>query len=128
MERKEFRIGNAIIRKYLDREEIDTISGYDLWHSEKLNDPIHLMEWNSLKPIPLTKEWFDKHAPCQDNDGYNYFPHPAIPNLRFYLHEDDYIQEVKFECAVMANYEHVKSVHLFQNLYWSLTGQELPLT
>lgn len=68
MDAKELRIGNLINRKYLNRVEIDTVSGYDLWYSEKLNEPNHLVEWNAISEIPLTIDWLLRLGFKKDED------------------------------------------------------------
>lgn len=78
-----------------------------------------------LKPIALTKEWFKKHATCKDDYECYYFPHPTVEGMRFYLTNAGYIQESSDDYSRITNFEHIKSVHLFQNLYYSLCGTEL---
>ena len=77
MNSKELRIGNLVNRKYSDDTiKIDSITGYDLWHSEQLSDVRHLVEWNSLHPVPITDEWLLKFGFWKDNLNNTYLIGP----------------------------------------------------
>lgn len=127
MDAKELRIGNYIsrldlgnnlsrIEKIIALEEMATTTG-----------PIKVRcEYDELSPIPLTKEWFEKNAPCKDEYECYYFQHPTNENIIFYLTDAGFIQEVIHTYDLII-FEHVKTVHQFQNLFFALTNTELTI-
>ena len=76
---------------------------------------------NDLFSIKLTKDWMKKLGGVQDENGDIYVPHLSSSHLRYYLIETKdsvFIQLTKGMYAPMANYRHISTVHLFQNLYF----------
>ena len=114
MKASELRIGNYIYRKNFNNELIiSKITGYDLWHSEKLNEANHLVEWNSLLEIPLTKEWLIKFGfkPfCKDWQLHGIIIHTR---KRGFIINKSTIQ--------------MEYVHQLQNYVFAKTGKELTL-
>lgn len=138
MEARELRIGNLVYREAMfDGGVIETITGYDLWHSEKLDEVNHKVEWESLKPIPLTEEWLLKF-------GFEKVSNSPAPNFSYqrsnvkvvdfeYKATGDYFRgwlvptygEKDF--CMNGNFAEIKFVHQLQNLYCALTNTELTI-
>lgn len=128
MKANELRIGNLI--KRIHSNSFDKVNGYDLLHSEKLNDVNHLVEWNDLEPILLSAEWLIKagfkrtenispgRAPVK---WEKYFTHEELWDLVFLLDENNF----RIDWTSSISYGQCKYVHQLQNLYYSLTGEEL---
>lgn len=138
MKPTELRIGNLVNHTSYDSSiTIHTISGYDLWHSEMLNDVNHLVEWNSLTPIPLTEEWLIKFGFKKNFiKGISVF---EFKLLEFSITTCEKImvdgQNAEGNLCLMlfygnpaSGYERSKTIyfiHQLQNLYFALTGKEL---
>ena len=82
--------------------------------------------FKDIKPIPLTKEWFLKFGAEKDKYGDLCIIDPTGINTAFYLVEG-FIQWTKDCVSPIANFEHVKYVHQFQNLYFIKTDKELKM-
>lgn len=119
----ELRIGNWINRN----GTADKITGYDLWHSEQLNDACHLVEWNSLNPIPLTEEWLLRFGFERSSDMYEFY-HIKILNewTRIFYNTKHQVAELIISMHGVV-IKHIKYVHQLQNLHFTLTGKELPI-
>lgn len=113
--KKEFRIGNLINRNYLSKSELDTISGHDLWHSEKLNEPIHSTEWNSIEPVKLQPHILQMFGFKRVFEGGT-----AYKCNEFWIHDFE-------EYGIFSGIGHIKLeyAHQLQNLYFAFTGEEL---
>ena len=117
MTANELRVGNSLIDSR--NNEIHVVSG----------NSIHSMQYTGsteiLKPIPLTEEWLLKF-------GFKYNSYSS-----YNLFINDFLLVVSFEdynCNVFIgvsyddiDFKHIKHVHQLQNLYFSLTGDELTL-
>lgn len=123
MKAEGLRIGNYVKRNFtLDGDsEITKITGFDLWHSEKLDDVNHLVEWKSLEPIPLTEEWlvklgFDKSRSTR-NLLFDYIIYFERQGDSLYL------------CNNQTKVQYlIEFVHEAQNIHLDLTGEELTVT
>ena len=82
---------------------------------------------SDIEPIKLTEESFIKCGAIKDENDDLYVQHPRNEQLRFYL-VAGFIQLTVGDCCPMSNYNHIDKVHLFQNLYFFETGEELELT
>jgi len=104
MKATELRIGNWVNNGEQLYYVIDTSSMMDLMNEAQVNEGL-----TGLKPIPLTEEWLEL---------FNWNP-PKDIGVSFSLTTD----EIHF---VAGNYyKKIEYVHQLQNLYFSLTGQEL---
>jgi len=116
MKAKNYRIGNLV--KYDNRVfEIDTIAKvFPTLNTTEFG--IGVVDWNNIKPIPLTEEWLikfgfevyefdDKEKQYRINDRLL-----VVRNNVFY----DYGSRVE-----------LKYVHQLQNLFFALTQKELTL-
>ena len=116
MEQKELRIGNSIYDT-LDREEREVC----------LADYLREHNFNSfadLKPNLLTEEWLLRSGikleciPKAHRGKYYQFTIDGI--LYYYFTDKNQIEKHRSHMIY-------KYVHSFQNLYFALTGKELPL-
>lgn len=87
---------------------------------DKMPDYYH----KSIKHIPLTEEWLIKLGGEKDESGDAYVSVNRERNLRLYL-KNGHALLCKGDCCPMFEYEHIDKVHLFQNLFNALTGEEL---
>jgi hypothetical protein len=112
----EFRIGNFV--EYDNRIfEIDVIS--DIYPT--LNTPIFgigVVDWNNIKPIPLTEELLLKFG----------FKKCDLGGFSIKTDKYEYIEfnSVLF-CWVNGTKKPIKYVHQLQNLYFALTSEELTI-
>jgi len=120
---KEFRIGNLIYREFSrDNKELSTITGYDFLHSEKLNEPNHLVEWKSLSPVPISNDILVEY-------GFEKVDH--IGGYSFWLLKRDKVSIYIYDTRTELNGKWVKHIKYFneiQNLYFSASGEELVKT
>ena len=140
---KEFRIGNLV--EYDGRVfEIDSVSEV-LPTLNTIEFGIGVVDWNNLKPIPLTEDWLVRF-------GGEKLPYHNILNSIFFKVGRNRIvsvgnvgtpNEMIWLCQVNAtndkiiddliclrnyDYDGYTPVHTFQNLIHALTGTELTLT
>lgn len=107
MEENEFRIGN-----YYQLEK--SVLGGGVCRIKNLVDfmtAVELLETNSIKPIPLTEEWLLKlgfKRFCKDFSKKGVIIHTR---------ERGYVLRKSVPI--------IKTVHQLQNLYFTLTGEEL---
>jgi len=114
---RDLRIGNSIYRQFSrDDKELSTITGYDFWHSEKLNETNHLVEWQSLSPIPITEEWLVKLGFVNNELGRLW-----LYKGQWYLCPED--APTENQCIPIK----IEYVHQVQNWHYLLTGEELTL-
>jgi hypothetical protein len=116
MKAEELRIGNCV--NYFNDGEHSLIRILD-WGYAHLNDASSI-DYELLKPIPLTEEWL----------------------LKFGLNSSDYITLDKEECILIDIHQntvwignkkafqyavgvYIKHLHQLQNLYYALTQKEL---
>jgi hypothetical protein len=130
----ELRIGNLVNRKFIDGVKQDTITGFDLWHSEKLNEAIHLYEWSIISEIPITEErllkfGFEKHTQdifsisiCESN-----LKRLVIFNISSTKYGVGFVDYYTGKENSETLPTELESVHQLQNLYFALTGEELTI-
>ena len=140
MKANELRIGNLIygidrgtdihipITEPLKVLQIELFKSYVLPLGK---NPATEARWNKINnvdisPIPLTEEWFLKFGAEKDKYGDLCIIDPTGINTAFYLVEG-FIQWTKDCVSPIANFEHVKYVHQFQNLYFIKTDKELKM-
>jgi hypothetical protein len=126
MEAKEFRIGNLINYRIVDkmdeRQEWLEVSeiDYDDLRIFGIKDKID----NDYQPIPLTEEWLLKFGIKNANFIHEIKPQIvhiySINKWFFAINEDGNIRMLH-----PVNEINIKYVHQLQNLYFALTGTEL---
>ncbi len=94
---------------------------------------IGVVDWNNIKPIPLTEEWlirfgFNTWKGWLCLDAFS----PGHPSQRFDLYwskEDGFNCKSRYQGDVELGYKmrHIEHVHELQNLFYSLTGEQLTL-
>lgn len=131
MNKKEFRIGNAISIK--ETEAVTFIT--HLHPFDFSTDLFSCLGYDEINPIPITEEWLLKCGieSCMDDPECKGFLEPngeyILPklcdNLRLsVLFGFDKNHPVYVEVGDDPLY-HIKYVHQLQNLYFALTGEEL---
>lgn len=120
MESNELRIGNLV--EYDNRIfEIDSVAK-EFPTLNTIEFGIGVVDWNNIKPTPLTEEWLYKFGFIKEGfiDGtYNFF-HENMYGNNCLLPTGD-----GFELLI-GNTE-IFYVHQLQNLCFALTGKELEL-
>jgi hypothetical protein len=117
MDAKELRIGN-----YVDIDNtiqtIDMNIMFDFDEGGWYIDDLHLTK---VKPIPLTEEWLVRFGfvYCKNYDEYRYKEKTNWFGI-FKSEDDDWLFEKPNMSSVV-----LPSVHQLQNLYFSLTNEEL---
>lgn len=130
----ELRIGNYIYDHNNEARQVayvgDTIGLHnDIGGTQKYqHNPIFSRDINELKPIPLSEEWLLKFGFAVD-DAYGVFIY-----MNKHDHDTDKISfrnSEGFVCYHVMQYrslcKHIKYVHQLQNLFYSLTGEELKI-
>jgi hypothetical protein len=118
----ELRIGNLVYRdSWNDSRSIDIITGYDFWHSQRLDRVESQVEWGSLSVIPLTEEILLKCG-FEKLGGDNYSIGRISLGLNYNISID--IDYVPIHCLNGK----IKYLHQLQNLYFALTNEELEIT
>jgi hypothetical protein len=104
----ELRIGNFV--EYRCYDELATPKEEWVLNPIDIDDLIYLFETpnpTDYRPIPLTKEWMRK------------FKFPSNDPILLYNSDGD--------AVYLSDFDHIKYLHQLQNLYHSLTGEELTL-
>lgn len=122
MKANELRIGNLILIKYPHNKDfIVTVitSGDDI--NACLRSPIY------FNPIPLTEEWlgklgFEPHFDKIEEINYFCYKDFVIENEFFCF---GYADAIVYDLLRVNKKNPLKYVHQLQNLYFSLTGDEL---
>jgi hypothetical protein len=117
MRAEELRIGNLIKGHYDDKSDIVKVIGYDpwenfIWAEGSLNPEFY----EEFSPIPLIEEWLVKFG-FKFSEPFQWWYHDKF---EFTIDEGG---ESKFECSCHP----ITTVHQLQNLYFTLTGQELTI-
>ena len=141
MKANELRIGNYIIEN-IETDIIGKVKGVNSYEADNTERVVYTERQTTLEefiqPIPLTEEWLYKfdlikrnytkdmpeglQRPDVDEDGNIYYTWvKGAFNLE--IQESG---EIWFD--VYSHYIHIKYVHQLQNLYFSLTEEELILT
>lgn len=123
MKANEFRIGNYV--SFEDRIfKIDSIANvFPTLDTAEFG--IGVVDWNNIKPVPLTEEWLLNFGFNKKVDEY-VFQDYAIEDIHngvtWILKEFDYDSVCFVAIGKGINY-----VHQLQNLYFALVGEELEL-
>ena len=96
---------------------------------------IGVVDWNNIRPIPLSEDWLLKMGFVRHDDGsvsaqFSYGVNPVTHDYLIYLkwikdYENDYSLK-GFPFFLNGHFE-ITSVHQLQNLTHSLTGEELTI-
>ncbi len=80
---------------------------------------------STYNPIPLTEEWLLKFGYLQHPSTYEEAHTIDYTNGLSYIDMAD--QNITFRGIGKVDFNRIKYVHSFQNLYFALTGQELTI-
>jgi len=122
---QDLRIGNliALKGKIVKISAIDHTGGIDYKHidDKQENEFIRNLYDPSALPIPLTEEWLERLGFVYKDKGFEGWYSPMVKGLSVRV----YVSEKAFK------YSHsvtpILFVHQVQNLYHTLTGEELTL-
>ena len=121
---KDFRIGNLVkLPIYYDESEsCHALTGLDDEHPYVKCITMDYLEWDEIKPLPLTEIWFLRLG-FQKSDGYY-----MIANTGFYF-------GISLDGKAMFMFEEentcpsrIEYVHQLQNLHRYFTGIELEIS
>lgn len=133
MKIEELRVGNYVRVKYYAYDEVDTynkITGITEEHPFVNTIVFDYLEYDEIEVIPLTEEWLLKFGFVKDNNG-NYWidlqTHylELIPSNSYWYPVYAQVPEMSSEEEQSVSLNRIKNVHQLQNLYFTLTGQEL---
>jgi hypothetical protein len=119
MKANELRIGNWV---YYSRQNPPINTGY---YEEQFNF-LRIRDIDYLHPIPLTEEWMLKFG--FECDAYTTFSKQVSKYAYILISFDDYAKTTLSESVSVADHDltiKCEYVHQLQNLYFSLTGEEL---
>jgi len=126
----DLRIGNWVYQKCTDEQRM--VTPHDIYHYAFPDDSRHVVELNDLHPIPLTPEIL---LAC----GFESYPDGGnVYSTYGYQHDDsDFFLQIDWRrrdagwwpMIKFSEFEvigiNIKHLHQLQNLYYSLTHQEL---
>lgn len=121
----ELRIGNLVI--YASKiVEIEGINKNTIYHSKGQFDQNIEPAYEPFRQIQLTEDWLLKFGFIKDQpEGWFYKQPIDILNQRFLLFKH---KDLPYYYADGCFSPYLKYVHQLQNLYYSLTGEELRLS
>jgi hypothetical protein len=128
MKAAQYRLGNIIEELKFGKWEqttVSTLTEDDIGYVNMTYDADGCKEYAQTRPIPLTEEWLMKFGFENISDGnYNQWQKdtpgkPTIELIRRYSREHFEVYSYK-QLGIDTLY-----VHQLQNLYFSLTGEEL---
>lgn len=114
MNAKEFRIGNFLERD----DEVFAANAYTLLLLERGDIEVN--------KILITEEWMQKLGGKRDEFNDLFIHEDETYDIRLYL-TNGFIQRCKGHCCTLSNFEHIKYIHLLQNLFFDHTAKELEL-
>lgn len=133
MKESELRIGNIIYRVNYDVIDAITTKLAHVVDLTTLTNIEHIKD--GYEPIPLTQQWLEKlgFSDKEYKDGYIGIDVKSNMTIDFVLtkpetlygHQKFFIWEYKQGCLPLMT--HLQYVHQLQNLFFSLTGQELTI-
>lgn len=82
-----------------------------------------------FKPIPLTEEWLIKFGFCDENNVFMniHKTHDNLNNINFEWNNEDSSVYITDDDGEILSFVETKYVHQFQNLYFSLIGNDFTL-
>lgn len=128
MKATELRLGNLINTKNpnmnpfkIEAIEREKAGGYNNFGS--------FVYWycNDFEPIPLTEEWLLKFGFAHKFDNIYTYPFRISDNLVVEMKFEGWAENISLFTNGFFSSNSVKYVHQLQNLYFSLTGQELTI-
>lgn len=124
----ELRIGNKLFHIYDDWPEETVVEGieYDKVHIQTSTGGGTTVNISEVEPIPLTPEWLEKFGFTKDMGGGGGLLEFENGFICFYDMEAPLVAYTN-ERIKGAPMPHLKYVHQLQNLYFSLTGEELTI-
>lgn len=129
MKASELRIGNVVCfygnKKPLVIKEISTESKNG-WLRGYVVDNGNKTAIDCLRPEPLTEEWLLKMGFEIASRGHLVIAFNE-DNVKFEIHSENDGETYKLS-HYSNGFKHIKYVHQLQNLYFSLTGEELQIT
>jgi hypothetical protein len=116
---KELRIGATyeFIDGYLFQGEIRSLDDADFWKAQEYNEDI----CDNIEPILLTEEWL-KRLGFYGSASLERYIGPSIGTLGW---DDKGVYLIADNSGPYL--PHIQYVHQLQNLYFALTGDELPI-
>ena len=127
MEAKELRIGNWVnLYGDYDSQVTGLTNTKKVWCVNNPHDENCAWETTQIKPIPLTEEWLLKFG---FDDGINdYLAFCRFKKGNFVVVREQDIYSYPYEDYEGNEFDlELKHIHQLQNLYHSLTGNELTL-
>lgn len=118
MKATELRIGNHVYRQS-DKMVINRNSVYQIEVVTKQTE-------SKYDPIPLTEEWLIKFGFHYSDDDNEFLELELMHKIKLYADNSNNFSTVVLR--LKENEIEIKSVHQLQNLYFALTGKELPPT
>lgn len=124
---KDLRVGN-LVKAHGHENAVHTIGEIGI-------NKMPGLTYDKLQPIPLTNEWLEQFGFMKGNLYTGGEPHYKFPNH----HSNDYLCKDgngydwhvnsgdEWGNTVTPLVNQIKYVHQLQNLYWSLTGEELTI-
>ncbi len=116
MKEADLRIGNLIVDKGAIKKVTGYMNGHLYTDYTAFDNTGYPVQYNEIKPIPLTEEWLVKFG-FEAENGYPFKMLKGFIKIRngiwFFKYYDLDIE--------------IKHVHQLQNLYFALTGEELEI-
>ena len=127
MKPQELRIGNTVKLNFEGEEFIINVTSVDsiynsIWGTVEDGNTIG-GSVEKIEGIPLTEEWLKNELPSVEVEGYPIYVLGNGISMEFYT--DAIVLLVRYEGEIKL--DHIKYVHQLQNLYYSLSGEELIL-
>ena len=129
MKANELRLGNLVYGVSDRIEKVTHITEKEVkTNLLKLDAESQLLNFNDIRPIPLTEEWLLKFGFefNHQNEYWKHYQNDKGFNISQWVHPTKFAGFEKFGAFYYGDsYLEVKYVHTFQNLYFALTGEEL---
>ena len=134
----ELRGGNHVKCKVSNDAAIYTVIMIDIWNHKVMLSGVRQGEWHSIKkikPIKLTKEWFDKQVKAKPNSKYHIFDDTedncytiGMPNgLFMVIDKDDYGLIIGQGADFSHELLKLTYIHELQNIYIDINKEALQL-
>lgn len=125
---EELRIGNIIRFPFIDKDVKVigiALTNDNICKIQIETDGSPIMEREPVfEPIPITEEWLRRFW-FSMRGGYSYYPNKEIDSFHQITFKDN---KIELECEdswYTIDFPFIKYIHQLQNLFFSLTGQEL---